>query len=199
MKKKFFFGIFLAFTLILTLYSSNSESKNNKNLENLIYLQLKHGRVVIKTFPDVAPKTVNRIKELSKEGFYDGLKFHRVIAGFMAQTGDPRGDGTGGSDKSDLPAEFNDISHTRGIVSMPRANDPNSANSQFFICLDDSTFLDGQYTAWGEVISGMHAVDKIKLGEGGNGKVLGEPSRIISMKVAANEESDNKPSVPVEK
>ena len=162
----------------------------------MIYLQLKHGRVVIKTFPDVAPKTVNRIKELSKEGFYDGLKFHRVIAGFMAQTGDPRGDGTGGSDKSDLPAEFNDISHTRGIVSMARANDPNSANSQFFICLDDSTFLDGQYTAWGEVISGMHAVDKIKLGEGGNGKVLGEPSRIISMKVAANEESDNKPSVP---
>ena len=196
MKKKFFFGIFLAFTLILTLYSSNSESKNHKNLENLIYLQLKHGRVVIKTFPDVAPKTVNRIKELSKEGFYDGLKFHRVIAGFMAQTGDPRGDGTGGSDKSDLPAEFNDISHTRGIVSMARANDPNSANSQFFICLDDSTFLDGQYTAWGEVISGMHAVDKIKLGEGDNGKVLGEPSRIISMKVAANEESDNKPSVP---
>ena len=162
----------------------------------MIYLQLKHGRVVIKTFPDVAPKTVNRIKELSKEGFYDGLKFHRVIAGFMAQTGDPRGDGTGGSDKSDLPSEFNDISHTRGIVSMARANDPNSANSQFFICLDDSTFLDGQYTVWGEVISGMHAVDKIKLGEGGNGKVLGEPSRIISMKVAANEESDNKPSVP---
>ena len=186
MKKKFFFGIFLAFTLILTLYSSSSESENHKNLEDLLYLQLKHGRVVIKTFPNVAPKTVHRIKELIREGFYDGLTFHRVIAGFMAQTGDPRGDGTGGSDKRDLSAEFNNTSHSRGIVSMARANDPNSANSQFFICLDDATFLNGQYTVWGEVISGMHAVDKIKLGKGENGKVLGEPSRIISMKVASD-------------
>ena len=186
MKKKFFLGFLLVFALIVTLYSFNSESKNHKNSEDLIHLQLKHGKVIIETFPDVAPKTVNRIKELAREGFFDGLKFHRVIAGFMAQTGDPKGDGTGGSDKDDLPAEINNISHSRGIVSMARAQDPNSANSQFFICLDDASFLDGQYTVWGKVISGMHAVDKIKLGEGDNGKVLGEPSRIISMKVASD-------------
>ena len=105
MKKKFFLGFLLVFALIVTLYSFNSESKNHKNLEDLIHLQLKHGKVIIETFPDVAPKTVNRIKELAREGFFDGLKFHRVIAGFMAQTGDPKGDGTGGSDKDDLPAE----------------------------------------------------------------------------------------------
>ena len=171
--------VFIIF--IFTLFINQSYAN-----ENLMILKLKHGDVLIELYKDIAPNHVKRFVQLAKEKKYDGVVFHRVIDGFMAQTGDPRGDGTGGSDKSDLPAEFNDISHTRGIVSMARANDPNSANSQFFICLDDSTFLDGQYTAWGEVISGMHAVDKIKLGEGGNGKVLGEPSRIISMKVAAD-------------
>ena len=153
------------------------------NNENLIYLELKDGRVVIETRPDLAPKHVKRIQELVSEGFYDGIVFHRVIEGFMAQTGDPRGDGTGGSDKPDLEAEFSNEKHLRGTLSMARAQNPNSANSQFFICLEDAPHLDGQYTVWGYVIEGMELVDKIKKGTGPNGMVS-NPDKIIKMQLA---------------
>ena len=121
--------------------------------------------VVIKLRPDLAPGHVARITELAKEGFYDGVVFHRVIDGFMAQGGDPTGSGMGGSDKPDLKAEFSREPHVRGTASMARAQNPNSANSQFFICLDDAGFLDGQYTVWGEVVEGMEHVDALPKGE----------------------------------
>ncbi|MCB2047053.1 MAG: peptidylprolyl isomerase [Novosphingobium sp.] len=123
------------------------------------------GDVVIKLRPDLAPGHVERIKELANEGFYDGVIFHRVIDGFMAQGGDPTGTGMGSSDKPDLKAEFNDEPHVRGVCSMARSSNPNSGNSQFFICFDDARFLDGQYTVWGEVTSGMEHVDALPKGE----------------------------------
>ena len=123
------------------------------------------GEVVIKLRPDLAPQHVARIKELVGEGFYDNVVFHRVIGGFMAQGGDPTGTGMGGSDKPDLPAEFSDEPHVRGTCSMARAQNPNSANSQFFICFDDARFLDNQYTVWGEVVEGMEYVDNLPKGE----------------------------------
>ncbi len=132
--------------------------------ENLV-LSLDSGDVVIKLRPDLAPGHVDRIKELVGEGFYDGVKFHRVIPGFMAQGGCPQGTGMGGSDKPDLKAEFNAEPHVRGVCSMARTSAPNSANSQFFICLDDARFLDKQYTVWGEVVSGMEHVDALPKGE----------------------------------
>ena len=156
-------------------------------IEDLIYLDLQHGRVVIETRPDLAPNHVKRIKELVSEGFYDGIVFHRVIEGFMAQTGDPRGDGTGGSDKLDLKAEFSKANHGRGAVSMARTQDPDSANSQFFICLGDASFLDEQYTIWGQVIEGMEFVDQIKKGDGPNGSVT-NPDKIIKMQLASSTE-----------
>lgn len=152
--------------------------------ENTLLLKLKDGDVLIQMYPDVAPNHVARIKELVRTGFYDGLKFHRVIEGFMAQTGDPLGNGTGGSGQN-LNAEFNSKPHRRGAVSMARASDPNSADSQFFICFKDSNFLDGQYTVWGQVISGMEYIDKIKRGYGPNGMVS-DPDKIISMKVLSD-------------
>ena len=139
---------------------------------------------MIEMFPDVAPNHVARIKELVRQGFYDGLTFHRVIAGFMAQTGDPKGNGTGGSGKN-LAAEFNSKHHGRGTVSMARAQNPNSADSQFFICFDEAGYLDGQYTVWGQVTSGMEFVDNIKKGEGANGEVT-NPDKIISLRVLAD-------------
>ena len=123
------------------------------------------GDVVIRLRPDLAPQHVARIKELTREGFYDGVVFHRVIPGFMAQGGDPKGIGIGGSDLPDLKAEFSSEPHVRGVCSMARTSDPDSANSQFFICLDDATFLDKQYTVWGEVESGMEHVDSLPTGE----------------------------------
>jgi peptidylprolyl isomerase len=123
------------------------------------------GDVVIALRPDLAPGHVERISELAREGFYDGVVFHRVIDGFMAQGGDPTGTGMGGSDKPDLAAEFNREPHVRGVCSMARAANPNSANSQFFICFDDARFLDGQYTVWGQVVSGMEHVDALPKGE----------------------------------
>jgi peptidylprolyl isomerase len=152
--------------------------------ENTLYLDLKDGRVTIEMFADKAPKHVARIQELVREGYYDGLKFHRVIPGFMAQTGCPHGTGTGGSGQN-LGAEFNDTPHCRGTVSMARAASPDSADSQFFICFDDAAHLDGQYTAWGQVSSGMEHVDAIKKGGGGNGSV-DTPDNIITMKMAAD-------------
>ena len=154
--------------------------------ENTIYLDLKDGRVVIELLPQVAPKHVARIKELVRQGFYDGIVFHRVIDGFMAQTGDPLGTGMGGSGKK-LAAEFNNEPHVRGTVSMTRAMDPNSADSQFFICFADARFLDRQYTVWGKVTSGMEFVDKIKKGDPNrNGVVLQEPDKIVKMQVAVD-------------
>ena len=152
--------------------------------ENTLVMQLKNGPVVIEMFPDSAPNHVKRIKELVRQGFYDGLKFHRVIDGFMAQTGDPKGNGTGGSGQN-IKAEFNDRHHGRGAVSMARASDPNSADSQFFICFNDANYLDRQYTVWGQVTSGMEYVDQIKRGTGANGEVT-NPDTIISMKVLAD-------------
>ncbi len=143
-------------------------------------LTLDTGEVTIEMMPDKAPEHVARIQELAEEGFYDGLKLHRVIDGFMAQMGCPRGDGTGGSDKPDLKAEFNDTSHQRGVCSMARAQNPNSANSQFFICFDDASFLDGQYTAWGKVVDGMEHVDAVNRGEPPS-----NPSKIVSFRKAA--------------
>ena len=153
--------------------------------ENTLYLDLKDGRVVIEMLPQAAPMHVARIKELVRQGFYDGIVFHRVIDGFMAQTGDPTGTGMGGSGKK-LPAEFNGVPHIRGTVSMARANDPNSADSQFFICFADATFLDRQYTAWGKVVSGMEYVDMIKKGNSRMNGIVDAPDKIIKMQVAAD-------------
>ena len=155
-----------------------------KDPENALVLKLKDGDVVIEMYPDAAPNHVKRIKELVRSGFYNGLKFHRVIEGFMAQTGCPLGTGTGGSGKK-LKAEFNRIPHKRGTVSMARAMDVDSADSQFFICFADCPWLNGQYTVWGEVTSGMEYVDAIKKGSGANGMVA-EPDEIISMAVIAD-------------
>lgn len=155
-----------------------------KDPENALLLKLKDGDVVIEMFPDVAPNHVKRIKELVRQGFYNGLKFHRVIEGFMAQTGCPLGNGTGGSGQK-LKAEFNKMPHKRGTVSMARSMFPDSADSQFFICFDDCDWLNGQYTVWGEVTSGMEFVDMIKKGTGSNGAVS-NPDEIISMSVIAD-------------
>lgn len=155
-----------------------------KDAENALLLKLKDGDVVIEMYPDVAPNHVERIKELVRAGFYNGLKFHRVIDGFMAQTGCPYGNGMGGSGQK-LKAEFNTKPHKRGTVSMARSMLPDSADSQFFICFAECPWLNGQYTVWGEVTSGMEYVDMIKRGLGGNGKVT-EPDEIISMQVIAD-------------
>jgi peptidylprolyl isomerase len=152
-----------------------------KDPENTLIMDTTQGKVVIALRPDLAPKHVERIKQLAREGFYDGIVFHRVIEGFMAQTGCPKGTGTGGSKYPNLPAEFNAEKHVRGVCSMARSQAPNSANSQFFFCFDDATFLDKQYTAWGKVIEGMENVDKIKRGE-----PVANPDKIKSLKVAAD-------------
>ncbi len=151
------------------------------DLENTLILTLESGPVTIQMRPDLAPGHVDRIKELVREGFYDGVVFHRVIPGFMAQGGDPSGTGRGGSDKPDIKAEFSKEAHVRGVCSMARTPDPNSANSQFFICLDDATFLDGQYTVWGQVSEGMDHVDALPKGEPPR-----EPGKILTAKIAAD-------------
>ena len=149
--------------------------------DNTLTLDTTRGSVVIEMKPQLAPGHVAHIKRLVSEGFYDGVVFHRVIDGFMAQTGCPKGTGTGGSRYPNLAAEFNAEPHVRGVCSMARAQNPNSANSQFFICFDDAPFLDRQYTVWGKVVEGMENVDKIKRGE-----PVQNPDRITSLKVAAD-------------
>ncbi len=149
-------------------------------------MTLKSGTVTIALRPDLAPHHAERLKTLTRQGFYDGVVFHRVIAGFMAQTGDPTGTGMGGSDLPDLKAEFSDVAFTRGVVGMARAQDPDSANSQFFIMYGDAPSLNGQYTVIGQVVSGMNAVDAIKKGDPANNGMVASPDKIISMKVAAD-------------
>ena len=186
---KIFFSLSLLILYIIFLRGIMAE----ENIE-LLYMELKEGRVVIETRPDLAPNHVKRIKELVSKDQYDGVVFHRVIEGFMAQTGDVKfGNsnnddynlsraGTGGSDLPNLKAEFSKANHGRGAVSMARAQDPDSANSQFFICFKDCSFLDEQYTLWGQVIEGMEYVDQIKLGKGNNGSVE-DPDKIIKMEL----------------
>ena len=149
------------------------------DLDTTLWLDLDYGRVVIRLRPDLAPKHVARIKELAGDGFYDGIAFHRVIEGFMAQGGDPTGTGTSGSGRR-LPAEFSSEPYVRGTCGMARTNDPNSADSQFFIMFDDGSFLNGQYTVWGEVVDGMEFVDQLKRGEPPR-----NPDRIVRMRAAA--------------
>jgi cyclophilin family peptidyl-prolyl cis-trans isomerase len=152
--------------------------------EDTLILETTKGDVTIALRPDLAPKHVERIKALARQGFYDGVAFHRVIEGFMAQTGCPHGTGTGGSDLGNLPAEFNSEPHVRGVCSMARASSPNSANSQFFICFTDARFLDKQYTVWGKVTLGMENVDNIKRGE-----PVRDPDRIVKARIAADDKA----------
>jgi peptidylprolyl isomerase len=154
-----------------------------QDLDNTLYLELEDGRVVIQLRPDLAPKHVARIKELAREGFYDGIVFHRVIPSFMAQSGDPTGTGRGGSDKPDLPAEFSNEPFVRGTLGMARTSDPNSANSQFFITFVETPHLNGQYTVWGQVVEGMEHVDAIEKGE-----PPANPDRIVELRVASDVE-----------
>ena len=194
---KGFIGSLVVSILIFVGYMTLSDNfatakKIETNIENTLYMDLKDGRVVIRMLPNVAPKHVARIKELVREGFYDGLTFHRVIEGFMAQGGDPLGNGTGGSGKN-IPAEFTQkYSHKRGAVSMARASDPNSADSQFFIVTSDSTYLDGQYTIWGYVVEGMEFVDNIKKGNIIDNGLVNNPDKIIKMSIASDVEKKKK-------
>jgi len=176
--KSFIISALAAFSVFAATF--NLEAKENTMSEENLYIQLKDGTVKIKLRPDLAPTHVARIKELANSGFYDGLKWHRVIDGFMAQTGDPKGNGTGGSGQK-LAAEFSSEHHARGTVSMARAMDPNSADSQFFICLADAPWLDGQYTVWGEVVEGMEYVDNIKKGNSAANGAVANPDIIVKM------------------
>jgi peptidylprolyl isomerase len=163
------------------------------DLENTLYMDVPAGRVVIEMRPDLAPATVAQIKTLVRQGFYNGIVFHRVIDGFMAQTGDPRGDGTGGSGHK-LKAEFSNEKHVRGVVSMARASDPNSADSQFFIMFAPAPSLDGSYTIWGKVVSGMEYIDQIKKGDSARNGTVTNPDKIIKVQVAADaEKAEKKP------
>ena len=171
-----------AFCMGLLLMSAQAGAADP---ENTLYLETKDGRVTIEMFPNLAPKHVAQIKELTRKGFYDGVPFHRVIPGFMAQTGDPTGTGMGGSGKK-IPAEFNKTKHVRGTASMARASDPNSADSQFFIVFEPAPFLDGQYTVWGQVVDGMEHIDAVKKGDQRNNGAVTDPDKIISMRVAAD-------------
>jgi len=173
-------NLILTIAMVLTMVSTISTTAKAADLENTLYLDLRDGRVVIELLPEVAPKHVARIKELTRKGFYDGIVFHRVIDGFMAQTGDPTGTGRGGSGQN-IPAEFSSEPFVRGTVGMARAQDINSGDSQFFICFQDAQFLNNQYTVWGKVTSGMEFVDKIRRGEPPS-----NPDKIIKMQVAAD-------------
>jgi cyclophilin family peptidyl-prolyl cis-trans isomerase len=176
----------LAAILVVAAVAAAPRGAQALDPQNTLYLDLKYGRVVIELRPDLAPKTVARMKQLVRQHFFDGIVFHRVISGFMAQTGDPTGTGTGGSGQN-LPAEFSSAHHLRGTVSMARADDPNSADSQFFICFAAVPQLDGQYTIWGQVVQGMEFVDKIKRGDNDpNGMVSPPQDKIVRMRVAAD-------------
>lgn len=177
--------------IIMTTAIAGGASAQDVPPENLLYIDLKDGRVTVQLLPDLAPKHVARIKELAAAGFYDGIVWHRVIDGFMAQTGDPTGTGRGGSDNPDLPAEFSDYAYKRGTVGMARTADPDSANSQFFICFTDDgcSFLTGQYTVWGQVIGGMELVDKIARGE-----PPANPDKIVKMSLGGAASATDAPA-----
>lgn len=179
----FLFAALLALTLLFS--PERAMSATTTDPENTLLMQLKDGTVTIRLRPDLAPTHVARIKELVRQGFYNGTPFHRVIAGFMAQGGDPTGTGTGGSGQK-LKAEFSRAQHVRGTVSMARAQSPDSADSQFFICFAPAPFLDGQYTIWGEVVDGMQLVDNIKKGDSGDNGSVTDPDRIVSMTIMAD-------------
>lgn len=181
-------GLFLALALMVAIAQpAASQAPSKSDPENTLYLDTTYGRVVIALRPDLAPKHVERLTLLAREGFYNNVPFHRVIDGFMAQTGDGQhGNGTGGSKYPNLPAEFSNTPFVRGTVGMARASSPNSANSQFFICFDAAPFLNGQYTVVGEVVSGMQFVDKIKKGSQANNGTVSNPDRIVKMQVAAD-------------
>lgn len=177
----------IAIALSAVLLSTTlSFAQANLDPQNTIYLDLKDGRVVIKLRPDLAPKHVEQVKALTKRGFYNGIVFHRVITGFMAQTGDPTGTGMGGSDLPNIAAEFSKEPYKRGSVGMARSQSPNSANSQFYLCFDGCGSLTGQYTLWGDIVSGMEFVEKIKKGsDSDNGKVT-NPDKIVRMQLMAD-------------
>jgi peptidylprolyl isomerase len=180
--------ILLAFALGLGLSLAempHAAAGPAKDPGNTVYLDTKDGRITIELRPDLAPKHVAQIKTLVKRGFYDGIVFHRVIDGFMAQTGDPTGTGMGGSDLPNIPAEFSSEPFKRGTVGMARSADPNSANSQFFICFADAPFLNGKYTVVGQVTSGMDVVDKIKKGDQAANGAVTDPDKIIKMQLAS--------------
>ena len=188
--------------LLLPVLMTEAQTKNKADMENTLTIELKDGDVVIELYPEDAPKHVERIKKLASEGKYDGVAFHRVIEGFMAQTGDVEfGNkkdfnsgrvGTGGSEMPDLPAEFNSRKHVKGTCSMARAASPNSANSQFFICFEPAPFLDNQYTIWGKVIKGMEFVDNIKLGSSSNNGSVKDPDYMKKVVVGSSEKADKK-------
>jgi peptidylprolyl isomerase len=163
------------------LIMSTTTNAADLDPKNTLLLDLKDGQVTIKLMPDIAPKHVERIKELTRDGFYDGIIWHRVIDGFMAQTGDPTGTGMGGSDKPDIEAEFNDYNFGRGTIGAARSQSPDSANSQWFICFDDCSFLNNQYTVWGQVVDGMDHIDAIEKGE-----PPANPDSIVKMQIAAD-------------
>ncbi|MEM1277903.1 MAG: peptidylprolyl isomerase [Pseudomonadota bacterium] len=172
--------------LLIAIPQMEANAVEIKDPENTLIIELKSGEVVIEMLPDVAPNHVERIKGLAREGFYDGVVFHRVIEGFMAQTGDPTGTGSGGSKLPDLKNEFSSLPFDRGVVGMARTSAPHSANSQFFIMFEEGHFLNNQYTVWGRVISGMEHVDNIKRGVGQGGQVPAPQDAMISVKVAAD-------------
>ena len=177
--------LLLAFSFLMFGTLIMTDAAESASLEDILYMDLKDGRVVIELRPDLAPKHVARIKELTREGFYDGTPFHRVIEGFMAQGGDPTGTGTGGSGKN-LPAEFSAEPHVRGTLSMARTADPNSGDSQFFLVFARAPHLDRQYTVWGQVVEGMEYVDMIKKGSRTMNGQVDDPDSIIRMQVAAD-------------
>ncbi len=177
------YGLFIL-ALLLGGLTMNDGAKAAE-LENTLLMDLKDGQVVIEMRPDLAPKHVARIKELTRQGFYDGIVFHRVIGGFMAQGGDPTGTGSGGSGQN-LAAEFSDEPHVRGTLSMARSSDPDSADSQFFIVFARTRYLDGEYTVWGKVVKGMDFVGKIKRGDKSRNGIVDDPDKIIRMRVAAD-------------
>ncbi len=186
MRRRVLVALLAAAPLLATQWPSGAVAAT-PDPENTLYIDLKDGRVVVQLLPDLAPKQVARIKELARQHFYDGTPFHRVIDGFMAQGGDPTGTGTGGSKLPDLPAEFtNNRKFLRGTLGAARTSDPNTANSQFFIMFAPAPSLDGQYTIFGQVVSGMQFVDQIKHGDSADNGKVSNPDKIVHMQVAAD-------------
>jgi peptidylprolyl isomerase len=179
-------AVFAALALMLAAVAPASSQQPKADPQNTVYLDTKDGRITIRLRPDLAPKHVEQIKTLTRKGFYNGIVFHRVIDGFMAQTGDPTGTGRGGSDLPNIPAEFTQTPFRRGSVGMARSSSPDSANSQFFLCYDGCGSLTGQYTLFGEVVSGMDVVDKIKKGSSANNGQVSNPDKIVKMQLAAD-------------